>query len=50
MISISPALLTGECGYDIPDLRNDKDVRNCAMAGDEYGGYLKQRLMVSMSS
>jgi hypothetical protein len=30
-------LLTGECGYDVPDVKNDEELRNCAMAGDEYG-------------
>jgi hypothetical protein len=30
-------LLTGECGYDAPEVKNDEDLRRCAMAGDEYG-------------
>jgi hypothetical protein len=30
-------LLTGQCGYDIPEVKNDEDLRRCAMAGDEYG-------------
>jgi hypothetical protein len=30
-------LLTGECDYGIPEVKNDEDLRRCAMAGDEYG-------------
>ena len=30
-------LLTGECGYDDPAIKNDEDLRNCGMAGNEYG-------------
>jgi hypothetical protein len=30
-------LLTGECAYDAPEVKNDNDLRRCAMAGDEYG-------------
>lgn len=30
-------LLTGECGYDVPEVKNDEDLRKCATAGDEYG-------------
>ena len=30
-------LLTGECGYDVPEVKNDEDLRRCATAGDEYG-------------
>jgi hypothetical protein len=30
-------LLTGECGYDVPEVKNDEDLRRCAMRGDEYG-------------
>jgi hypothetical protein len=30
-------LLTGECGYDVPEIKNDEELRKCAMAGDEYG-------------
>ena len=30
-------LLTGECGYDDPAIKNDEDLRRCGMAGNEYG-------------
>jgi hypothetical protein len=30
-------LLTGECDYGIPEVKNDEDLRRCAMAGNEYG-------------
>jgi hypothetical protein len=30
-------LLTGECGYEVPEVKNDEDLRRCATAGDEYG-------------
>ena len=30
-------LLTGECGYEVPEVKNDEDMRRCATAGDEYG-------------
>jgi hypothetical protein len=30
-------LLTGECDYGIPEVKNDDDLRRCAMAGNEYG-------------
>ena len=30
-------LLTGQCGYDIPEVKNDEDLLRCAMAGNEYG-------------
>jgi hypothetical protein len=30
-------LLTGECGYDNPEVKNDEELRKCAMAGDEHG-------------
>jgi hypothetical protein len=30
-------LLTGECAYDTPEVKNDDDLRICAIAGDEYG-------------
>lgn len=29
--------MTGECGYDVPKVKNDEDLRKCATAGDEYG-------------
>jgi hypothetical protein len=30
-------LLTGECGYEVPEVKNDEDLRTCATAGNEYG-------------
>ena len=30
-------LLTGECGYEVPEVKNDADMRTCASAGNEYG-------------
>lgn len=30
-------ILTGECGYDVPTIKNDQDLVKCATAGDEYG-------------
>jgi hypothetical protein len=30
-------LLTGECDYGVPEVKNDQDLRRCAMAGNEYG-------------
>jgi hypothetical protein len=30
-------LITGECDYGLPEVKNDQDLRRCAMAGDEYG-------------
>jgi hypothetical protein len=30
-------LLTGECDYGIPEVKNDENLRRCAMAGDEHG-------------
>lgn len=30
-------LLTGECGYEVPEVKNDEDMRRCATAGNEYG-------------
>ena len=30
-------LLTGECGYEVAEVKNDDDMRKCATAGDEYG-------------
>jgi hypothetical protein len=35
--SILIPLLTGECGYYAPEVKNDEDLRRCAMEGDEYG-------------
>ena len=30
-------LLTGECDYDIPEVKNDEDMRKCVTTGSEYG-------------
>jgi hypothetical protein len=30
-------LLTGECGYEVAEVKNDDDMRDCATAGNEYG-------------
>ena len=30
-------LLTGECDYGKPEVKNDEDLRRCAMAGNDYG-------------
>jgi hypothetical protein len=30
-------LLTGECGYEVPEVKNDEDMRKCASAGNEHG-------------
>jgi hypothetical protein len=30
-------ILTGECANNIPGIKNDQDLRRCAMEGDEYG-------------
>ncbi|MGI0002072.1 MAG: hypothetical protein ACRD42_03225 [Nitrososphaeraceae archaeon] len=30
-------LLTGECDYGIPEVKNDEGLRRCTMAGNEYG-------------
>ena len=30
-------LLNGECGYEVPEVKNDEDMRKCASAGNEYG-------------
>ena len=30
-------ILTGECGYEVPEVKNEEDMRDCATAGNEYG-------------
>jgi len=35
--AIMVPLLTGECGYEVPEVKNDADMRTCASAGNEYG-------------
>lgn len=30
-------LLNGECRLDVPEVKNDEDLRACASAGNEYG-------------
>jgi hypothetical protein len=35
--AILAPMLTGECGYDVPSIKNDEDLRSCSTAGDEYG-------------
>lgn len=30
-------VLTGECRYDVPEMKNDEDLCRCAMAGNNYG-------------
>ncbi len=29
-------ILTGECDYSMPEVKNDQDLRQCAMAGNEH--------------
>jgi hypothetical protein len=35
--SVLIPILTGECDYGQPEIKNDEDLRRCSMAGDEYG-------------
>jgi hypothetical protein len=30
-------ILSGECDYGLPDVKNDLDLRKCALAGNEFG-------------